>query len=63
MPVEQAEKVLGAISRADSLSGQDADFSPAVIAAIIESALEAYDVHNGASGMLRSFRTRQRWIC
>src|SRR6267154_6031987 len=53
--VEQAEKVVSAISRAESLSGQDADFSPAVIAAIIESALEAYDVHNGGFGHAPKF--------
>jgi uncharacterized protein len=53
--VEQAEKVLTALSRADSLSGQDADFSPAVITAIVESALEAYDPRNGGFGHAPKF--------
>jgi len=53
--VEQAEKVVSAISRAESLSGQDADFSPAVITAIVESALEAYDVRNGGFGHAPKF--------
>jgi uncharacterized protein YyaL (SSP411 family) len=53
--VEQAEKVLNAISRADSLSGQDADFSPQVITAIVESALAAYDARNGGFGHAPKF--------
>jgi uncharacterized protein YyaL (SSP411 family) len=53
--VEQAEKVVRAISQADSLSGQDADFSPAVITAIVESALEAYDARNGGFGHAPKF--------
>src|SRR5258705_7455566 len=54
--VEQAEKVVSAISRAESLSGQDADFSPAAITAIVESALEAYDVRNGGFGDAPKFQ-------
>jgi uncharacterized protein YyaL (SSP411 family) len=53
--VEQAEKVVSAISRAESLSGQAADFSPAVITAIVESALEAYDARNGGFGHAPKF--------
>jgi len=53
--LEQAEKVVSAISRADSLNGQDADFSPAVITAIVESALEAYDARNGGFGHAPKF--------
>src|SRR5882724_11148954 len=53
--VEQAEKVVSAISRAESLSGQHADFSPAVITAIVESALEAYDARNGGFGNAPKF--------
>jgi len=53
--VEQAEKVLTAISRADSLSGQNADFSPSVITAIVESAFEAYDARNGGFGHAPKF--------
>jgi uncharacterized protein len=54
--VEQAEKVVSAIARAESLSGQDADFSPAVITAIVESALEAYDARNGGFGTAPKFQ-------
>ena len=53
--VEQAEKVVSAISQAESLGGQSADFSPAVITAIVESALEAYDPRNGGFGHAPKF--------
>ncbi len=53
--VEQAEKVVSAISQAESLGGQSADFSPAVITAIVESALEAYDARNGGFGHAPKF--------
>ncbi len=48
--LEQAEKVVSAISQAESLGGHDTGFSPAVIAAIVEAALEAYDPRNGGFG-------------
>ena len=53
--VEQAEKVVSAISQAESLSGQDADFSPSLITAIVDSALEAYDARNGGFGHAPKF--------
>src|SRR5882757_603489 len=53
--VEQAEKVVSAISRAESLSGLHADFSPAVITTIVESALGAYDARNGGFGNAPKF--------
>ena len=53
--VEQAEKVVSAISQAESLNGQDADFSPSVITAIVDSALEAYDARNGGFGHAPKF--------
>ena len=53
--VEQAEKVVSAISQAESLRGQDADFSPAVITAIVDSALEAYDARHGGFGHAPKF--------
>ncbi len=53
--VEQAEKVVSAISQAESLGGQSADFSASVITAIVESALEAYDARNGGFGNAPKF--------
>ena len=53
--VEQADKVVSAISQAESLRGQDADFSPSVITAIVDSALEAYDARNGGFGHAPKF--------
>jgi uncharacterized protein YyaL (SSP411 family) len=53
--VEQAEKVVSAISQAESFGSRSADFSPAVITAIVESALEAYDARNGGFGQAPKF--------
>jgi hypothetical protein len=53
--VEQAEKVVSAISQAESLGGQSSDFSPSVITAIVEAALEAYDARNGGFGHAPKF--------
>src|SRR5450755_2989128 len=41
--MEQAKMVEGAISHAESFAGKSADFSPAVIDAIVKSALEMFD--------------------
>ncbi len=51
--VEQAQNVVAAIGRADALA--PADFSPRVIEAIVQSALEAYDESNGGFGRAPKF--------
>ena len=53
--VEQAEKVVAALSRAEALGSQSGDFSPSVITAIVDSALEAYDARNGGFGHAPKF--------
>ncbi len=52
---EQAEKVVRAIQQAESFAGRDADFSPSVIQAIVESAIEAHDARNGGFGHAPKF--------
>jgi hypothetical protein len=51
--VEQAKNVVAAIGRADATA--PADFSPRVIDAIVQSALEAYDATNGGFGRAPKF--------
>ena len=53
--IEQAKLVEGAISHAESFAGKSADFSPAVIDAIIESALKMFDPQNGGFGSAPKF--------
>jgi uncharacterized protein len=48
--VEQAKLVEGAISHAESFAGKSAEFSPAVIDAIVKSALKMFDPQNGGFG-------------
>src|ERR1700686_4562984 len=48
--VEQAKMVEGAISHAESFAGKSADFSPAVIDAIVKSAMRMFDSQNGGFG-------------
>ncbi|HXM59503.1 MAG TPA: thioredoxin domain-containing protein [Terriglobales bacterium] len=48
--IEQAKLVEGAISHAESFAGKSAEFSPAVIDAIVESALKMFDSQNGGFG-------------
>src|SRR5437868_4284960 len=45
--VEQAKMVEGAISHAESFAGKSAAFSPAVIDAIVKSAVGMFDPQNG----------------
>src|SRR5580704_12145219 len=52
---EQAKMVESAISQAESLAGKSADFSPAVIDAIVKSALGMYDPQNGGFGSAPKF--------
>ena len=53
--IEQAKMVEGAISHAESFAGKSGDFSPAVIEAIIKSALRMFDPQNGGFGSAPKF--------
>ena len=53
--MEQAKMVEGAISHAESFAGKSAEFSPAVIDAIVKSALEMFDSQNGGFGSAPKF--------
>ncbi len=53
--MEQAKMVESAISQAESCAGNGGDFSPAVIDAIVKSALEMYDPQNGGFGSAPKF--------
>jgi uncharacterized protein YyaL (SSP411 family) len=53
--MEQAKMVEGAISHAESFAGKSAKFSPAVIDAIVESALKMFDPQNGGFGSAPKF--------
>jgi len=53
--VEQAKMVEGAISHAESFAGKNAEFSPAVIDAIVKSALKMFDPQNGGFGSAPKF--------
>jgi uncharacterized protein YyaL (SSP411 family) len=53
--VEQAKMVENAISQAESFSGKGGDFSPAVIDAVVKSALGMFDPRNGGFGSAPKF--------
>jgi uncharacterized protein len=53
--LEQAKMVEGAISHAESFAGKSGNFSPAVIEAIVKSALKMFDVQNGGFGSAPKF--------
>jgi uncharacterized protein len=53
--MEQARLVEGAISHAESFAGKSAGFSPAVIDAIVTSALKMFDLQNGGFGSAPKF--------
>jgi len=53
--VEQAKMVEGAITHAESFAGKSGDFSPAVIQAIVKSALRMFDPQNGGFGSAPKF--------
>src|SRR5580658_11003673 len=53
--IEQAKLVEGAISHAESFSGKSAQFSPAVIDAIVKSGLKMFDPQNGGFGSAPKF--------
>src|SRR5271163_2886451 len=53
--VEQAKMVENALSHAESFVGKSAAFSPAIIEAILKSALEIFDPTNGGFGSAPKF--------
>jgi hypothetical protein len=53
--MEQAKMVEGAISHAESFAGKSGEFSPAVIDAIVKSALGMFDSQNGGFGSAPKF--------
>jgi len=53
--LEQAKMVEGAISHAESFAGKSAEFSPAVIEAIVKSAMKMFDPQNGGFGSAPKF--------
>ena len=53
--IEQARLVEGAISHAESFAGKSGEFSPAVIDAIVKSALKMFDPQNGGFGSAPKF--------
>ena len=52
---EQARMVEGAISHAESFAGKSGEFSPAIIDAIVKSALEMFDPRHGGFGSAPKF--------
>lgn len=53
--MEQAKMVEGTISHAESFTGKSGEFSPAVIDAIVKSALGMFDPQNGGFGSAPKF--------
>jgi len=53
--VEQAKMVENALAHAESFAGKSATFSPAVIDAVVKSALEMFDPTNGGFGSAPKF--------
>jgi uncharacterized protein YyaL (SSP411 family) len=52
---EAAQQVMSAISQAEALAGRSADFSPAVIDKIVDSAAKMFDVQHGGFGSSPKF--------
>src|SRR5882724_6207555 len=52
---ESAEQVMSAISQAEAFAGRSADFSPAVIGKIVDSAAKMFDVQHGGFGTAPKF--------
>ena len=53
--LEQAKMVEGAIAHAESFAGKDGEFSPAIVDAIVKSALGMFDPENGGFGSAPKF--------
>jgi uncharacterized protein len=53
--LEQAKLVEGAIAHAESFAGKDGKFSPAIVDAIVKSALGMFDPDNGGFGSAPKF--------
>src|SRR4051812_1837689 len=52
---ESAQQVMSAISQAEAFAGRSADFSPAVIDKIVDSAAKMFDVQHGGFGTSPKF--------
>src|SRR3954464_12639730 len=52
---EAAQQVMSAISQAEAFAGRAADFSPAVIGKIVDSAVKLFDVQHGGFGSSPKF--------
>ena len=52
---ESAQQVMSAISQAEAFAGHSADFSPAVIGKIVDSAAKMFDVQHGGFGTAPKF--------
>src|SRR3954462_1043879 len=52
---ESAQQVMSAISQAEAFAGRSADFSPAVIGKIVDSAAKQFDVQHGGFGSSPKF--------
>jgi len=52
---ESAQQVMSAISQAEAFAGRSADFSPAVIGKIVDSAAKQFDVQHGGFGTSPKF--------
>jgi uncharacterized protein YyaL (SSP411 family) len=52
---ESAQQVMSAISQAEAFAGRSADFSPAVIGKIVDSAAKMFDVQHGGFGTAPKF--------
>jgi hypothetical protein len=53
--MEQVQMVEAALSQAESFTGKQGDFSPAVVDAIVESAVGMFDAENGGFGSAPKF--------
>ncbi|MGH9510007.1 MAG: thioredoxin domain-containing protein [Terriglobales bacterium] len=53
--VQSAASVMTAISQAESFAGRSADFSPRLVAAIVDSAVRMFDLRNGGFGTSPKF--------
>src|ERR1051326_6283508 len=53
--VQQAEQVMAAIARSESVRGPDAEFSPTIVEKIVESAAKLFDSEHGGFGSSPKF--------
>jgi len=53
--VESAEHVMSAIDQAESFTGRSGEISPAIADAMVKSAIQSFDTHNGGFGSAPKF--------